>query len=94
MISKCVLHGWGKTVGGVVHLRQSETSCFWNGAPGPERGEQADEGEGEEGGRDAQCQAKVWHHLGRHSLEKDDDGTMGTLATMKNWRGTRQVVIE
>ena len=26
--------------------------------------------------------------------KKDDDGTMGTLATMKNWRGTRQVVIE
>lgn len=48
----------------MVHLCQSEPSCFWNDAPGPEGGEEADEGEGEEGGRDAQGQAKVWHHLG------------------------------
>ena len=48
----------------MVHLCQSEPSCFWNDAPGPEGGEEADEGEGEEGGRDAQGQAQVGHHLG------------------------------
>ena len=47
----------------MVHLSQSEPSCFWNDAPGPEGGEEADEGEGEEGGRDAHHQAQVWHHL-------------------------------
>ena len=49
---------------GTVHLCQSEPSGFWNDAPGPEGGEEADEGEGEEGGRDAQRQAQVGHHLG------------------------------
>ena len=48
---------------GLVDLCQSEPSCFRNDAPGPDGGEEADEGEGEEGGRDAQHQAEVWHHL-------------------------------
>ena len=50
----------------MVDLCQSEPSCFWNDTPGPDGGEEADEGEGEEGGRDAQHQAEVWHHLGGH----------------------------
>ena len=48
---------------GLVDLCQSEPSCFRNDAPGPDGGEEADEGEGEEGGRDAQHQAKARHHL-------------------------------
>ena len=48
----------------MVDLCQREPSCFWNYAPGPDGRQEADEGEAEEGGRDAQDQAEVWHHLG------------------------------